>query len=316
MSSSVKLLLLFSIGLFAGFLLFTIKPLPIKSRLPDLIFPKSSSLTIIFTGDVMLGRSVNTRIQKYADPTWPFINIASLLSSADLAIINLESPFISGCRPTDTGMIFCADPKSIAGLRLAGVDIASLANNHVDNQGQEGIDETVSILKSNGITPVGLGKAVFNTVKNTNLAILSFSDFSEIKNEEVAKQIQEATKSADLVITTFHWGVEYQKTPTPRQVFLAHLAIDSGADIVVGSHPHWVQTEEIYQGKPIYYSLGNLIFDQMWSEETRRGQILKVTYQDNLLVKKEIFPTKIFDYGQPSHLPSSAESPDSSFSIF
>lgn len=275
--------------------------LPIKSRLPDLIFPKATSpLTIIFTGDVMLGRSVNTRIQKYADPTWPFINIAPLLSSADLAIINLESPFISGCRPTDTGMIFCADPKSVAGLKLAGVDIASLANNHINNQGQEGIDETVSILSSNSITPVGLGKAVFNTVKNTNIATMSFSDLPEIDDREIAKQISTATKSADLIITTFHWGAEYQKNPTPRQIYLAHLAIDSGADIVVGSHPHWIQTEEIYQGKPIYYSLGNLIFDQMWSEETRKGEILLVTYQDKILVKKEVISIKIFDYGQPA----------------
>jgi len=300
MSGSVKLLLLFSIGLITGFLLFTMKPLPIKSRLPDLIFPKSSSLTIIFTGDVMLGRSVNTRIQKYADPTWPFINIAPLLSSADLVIINLESPFISGCRSTDTGMIFCADPKSVAGLRLAGVDVVSLANNHIDNQGQEGVDETVSILKSNNITPSGLGKSVFNTIKNTNLAILSLSDFPEIDDRELISQISTATKSADLVITTFHWGVEYQKNPTSRQIFLAHLAIDSGADIVVGHHPHWIQTEEIYQGKPIYYSLGNLIFDQMWSEETRLGEVLKVTYQDKALVKKEVIPIKIFDYGQPA----------------
>jgi poly-gamma-glutamate synthesis protein (capsule biosynthesis protein) len=300
MSSSTKLLRLFILGLAIGILFFSIKPLPIKSRLPNLIFPKSPPLTLIFTGDVMLGRSVNTRIQKYADTTWPFKNVASILSSADVTIINLESPFLTGCRQNDNRMIFCADPKSVAGLVFAGVDIASLANNHIENQGQKGIDETISVLTQNGITPTGLGKPEFKTLKNTKMAILSFSDLPQIKNEEVERQIKEATKSSDLVITTFHWGAEYQKTPTARQVFLAHLAINSGADIVVGHHPHWTQTEEIYQGKPIYYSLGNLVFDQMWSEETRLGQILKLTYQDNTLIKKELIPTKIFDYGQPA----------------
>lgn len=297
------LFLLFIAGLAIGTLLFTAKPLPITSRLPDLIFPKSSPLlTIIFTGDIMLGRSVNTRIQKYTDYTWPFKNIAPILSAADLLIVNLESPFITGCRPTDKGMIFCADPKSVVGLVFAGVDVATLANNHIENQGQKGIDETIKILIDNNITPVGAihESPKIITVKNTKLAILSFSDFPEVDDKEVIGQISEATSSADIVITTFHWGTEYQRNPTPRQVFLAHLAIDSGADIVVGHHPHWIQTEEIYQGKPIYYSLGNLVFDQMWSEETRLGEILRVTYQDKILIKKEIIPIKIFDYGQPA----------------
>ena len=301
MGTPLRWIALFSLGLLLGVFLFTPKPLPITGRLPELIFPKDSSpLTLIFTGDVMLGRSVNTRIQKYTDPTWPFKNISSLLSSGDLTIINLESPFITGCRPTDTGMIFCADPKNVFGLVFSGVDIATLANNHINNQGREGKDETISVLKTNGILPVVSEKAEFNTVKNTKLAILSFSDFPQIDEKEVARQITTASKYADLVITTFHWGTEYRRYPNSRQVFLAHLAIDSGADIVVGHHPHWVQTEEIYLGKPIYYSLGNLIFDQMWSEETRLGEILRVTYQDGKLVKKEVFPVKIFDYGQPN----------------
>ncbi|HSV94721.1 MAG TPA: CapA family protein, partial [Spirochaetia bacterium] len=264
MNSLTKLLTLFIVGLIIGSLWIITKPLPISSRLPELFFPDtsdSSVLTIVFTGDVMLGRSVNTRIQKYADPTWPFKNIASILSEADVSIINLESPFITGCRSTDKGMIFCADPKSVFGLVFAGIDVATLANNHINNQGQKGIDETISILKNNNIIPIGLGKPVFNTVKKTKLAYLGFSDFPQIEDKEIIDQILEATKSADLIITSFHWGVEYQKNPTSRQIYLAHLAIDSGADIVVGHHPHWTQTEETYQGKPIFYSLGNLVFD-------------------------------------------------------
>lgn len=306
----IKIILLFEIGLLLG--VFVISPrqyskvLPISSHLPDLVIPdQGSTFTIIFTGDVMLGRSVNTRIQKYSDPTWPFKNIATLLSKADLAVINLESPFISDCRPTDGGMIFCADPKNIFGLVFAGVDYASLANNHINNQGKKGVDETIDLLKSNSITPLGLGKPEFNILKNIKIALLAFTDLPELDEKEMIEQISESTQSADLVLINFHWGAEYQQNPTSRQVYLAHLAIDSGADLVVGHHPHWVQTEEIYQGKPIYYSLGNLVFDQMWSEETRLGEILRLTYQDTQLIKKEIFPIKIFDYGQPNFYPTS-----------
>lgn len=286
-------------------------PSPVSSKLPEKIFPQPdpSSLTLIFTGDIMLGRSVNTRIFKYADPTWPFKNIATTLSSADLTIINLEAPFSTGCQPTDKGMIFCADPKSIAGLVFAGVDIASLANNHSSNQGEEGISETISLLQKNDITPIGLGKPVYQKINNYNLALIGFSDFPELDFNTVKTQIAEATSSSDLVITYFHWGAEYQKSPTQRQIDLAHAAIDSGADIVVGHHPHWTQTEEVYQGKPIYYSLGNLIFDQMWSKETRLGHILKLTYENKQLIQKEIIPVEIFDFGQPAILPQTAVFP-------
>jgi len=302
----IKILLLFEIGLLAG--IFIVSPktnpqvLPISSHLPEFSIPQkeSSNISIIFTGDVMLGRSVNTIIQKFQDPIWPFKNIATLLSEADITVINLESPFIDGCQPTDTGMIFCADPTSVKGLVHSGVDFASLANNHSGNYGQKGIEETISVLKTNTITPLVHQKTVFNKVKNTNIALLAFSDLPELDEKIMSSQIIEAKGSADLVITTFHWGWEYQNTPNTRQKYLAHLAIDSGADIVVGHHPHWIQTEEIYFGKPIYYSLGNLVFDQMWSEETRLGQILRVTFENKNISKKEIFPIKIFDYGQPA----------------
>lgn len=301
----IKTILIFEIGLLLGIFVIapkqTPKVLPISSHLPEISFPKEeNSISIIFTGDVMLGRSVDTRIRKYHDPKWPFKNISDLLSSSDLTIINLESPFRSGCRPTDTGMTFCADPQNVAGLVAAGIDYASLANNHINNQGDIGLEETITTLKNNGITPTGLNKPVFTNIKNTSLAILSFSDLPQIEDKLVKNQIEEAASVAELTIATFHWGNEYQAEPTVRQINLAHLAIESGADIVVGHHPHWTQTEEYYQGKPIYYSLGNLVFDQMWSEETRLGHILKVVFEKDTLIKNEIIPIKIYDYGQPA----------------
>lgn len=304
MNLIVKTLLLFTIGLGAGVFFFASSPeltaKSVSNHLPELVFPKTSpSVSIIFTGDVMLGRSVNTRILKNNDFSWPFIKISSVLADADITIINLESPFNYNCPQTDKGMIFCADPKSILGLTLSGIDIATLANNHIDNQGEEGKVITKNNLEQNGVTSIFHGELVHKTVGDTKIAFLAFSDFPKADENEIEIKIQEATLSANIVVTTFHWGYEYQKTPNDRQQLLAHLAIDAGSDIVVGHHPHWIQTEEVYQGKPIFYSLGNLVFDQMWSEETRQGQILKVHFENSLVVKKEIFPVKIFDYGQP-----------------
>jgi len=275
---------------------------------------ENSVFTLLFGGDVMLGRSVNTRIIKYADFSWPFRKISALLSSADLTLVNLESPFRIGCKPTDKGMIFCADPRSVEGLTTAGIDIVNLANNHINNQGQEGITETIKILQDNNIVSVGADPRVrpqesnhtIITVKNTKIAFLGFTDIasgspdiSDASPKNIKIQISTATSSADLVIATFHWGNEYSPR-TLHQQELARLAIDSGADVVIGHHPHWIQKYEEYKGKPIYYSLGNLVFDQMWSEETRQGLVVKLTFSGKNLIKQEQFTTKIFDYGQPA----------------
>jgi len=264
-----------------------------------------TSTTLLFGGDVMLGRSVGTRIAKNNDPSWPFKKISSILNDADLTFINLESPFGSECKSTDTGMVFCADPISVKGLVGSGVDIANLANNHIDNQGNSGFDLTISTLNQNQIAPVGLGKPVIKTVKNTKIAFLGFNDtppnFSQVSASwpvNVSDQIIHAKSQADIVIASFHWGNEYSHRSL-HQVELAHMAIDSGADAVIGHHPHWVQEIETYLGKPIYYSLGNLVFDQMWSEETRKGILVKLTYSGSKLIGQEKIPIKIFDYGQP-----------------
>ncbi len=274
----------------------------------------NDSFTLVFGGDVMLGRSVNTRMLKYSDFTWPFLKISTLLSQADLTLVNLESPFRSGCKESDSGMVFCADPRSIEGLLAAGVDVVNLANNHIDNQGKEGITETLEILNKNNIVSVGVDPRdhptpsnIF-TIKNTKIAFLGFDDIRPVSSEvtsatpeNIKTQIAEAKKMSDLVVATFHWGSEYS-SHNSGQEYLAHLAIDSGADLVIGHHPHWVQEFEEYKSKPIYYSLGNLVFDQMWSDKTRNGLVVRFTYTGSDLLNREEFPIKIFDYGQPALL--------------
>lgn len=266
---------------------------------------QDNTYSLLFGGDVMLGRSVNTRINKMHDPLWPFRKISDILSSADLTIVNLEAPFGSDCQLTDSGMVFCADAHSVEGLTFSGIDIVNLANNHISNMGKAGFDFTKKLLSSNGIDYIGTGTPVIKNIKNIKIAFLGFDDIAPVypgvssaSEDNLKNQISSAKKNSDLVIAIFHWGNEYSRHSS-RQEKLAHLAIDSGADIIVGHHPHWVQEIESYQGKPIYYSLGNLVFDQMWSAETEKGLLIKLTFSGKNLLKEEKIPVVIKDYGQP-----------------
>lgn len=272
------------------------KPIPIVTQLAKSFLPstkvdtKPEPITLFAVGDIMLGRSVNTKIQKQKDFTFPFQKINNFFQNSDIVLVNLESPFGQNCPQTDTGMVFCADKNSVLGLKGLFVTHTNLANNHIDNQGIKGIDFTKDTLLQNQITPVGLSTGsgvVVSQIKNTKVAFLGLNDVppfpKEINNlskEILLKQLELATKSADIVVVSFHWGNEYQSRSKRQQEF-AHLAIDKGADLIIGHHPHWVQEIENYKGVPIFYSLGNFVFDQMWSQKTREGLIAKVIFENN-----------------------------------
>lgn len=266
---------------------------------------EDSSFSILFGGDVMLGRTVNTRIHKNQDFTWPFRKISETLSSADLTVVNLESPFNANCPLTDSGMVFCANAGSVAGLTFAGIDAVSLANNHISNQGKEGFLFTQELLSKHKISFFGTGTPAIHEIKGTKIALIGFNDIpphfsgiSKLSEVSLRDEITKARSLADLVIVFVHWGAEYS-AHNSRQTSLAKLAIDFGADAVIGHHPHWTQSFEEYKGKPIYYSLGNLVFDQMWSENTRKGQLVRFTYRGNELQNREVLLVKIHDFGQP-----------------
>lgn len=264
-----------------------------------------SPVTLLFTGDVMLGRSVNKRIYESADPTWPFQYVADKLRAADITYINLEGPLTENCPITDTGMKFCGDLGNVAGLVSSGVDVASLANNHATNYGPTGLSSTISVLEANNIQPVGLRSPVEIVRQGQKFIFLSFNDIGpypgivNVDESTLSQQITQAKAEDSVLIVTFHWGHEYQSTPSTRQVKLAHQAIDAGADLVIGAHPHWIQTHEVYNGKPIYYSLGNFVFDQEWSVETKRGLVVEFAYLKGELLGTRELPVLIENYGQP-----------------
>jgi len=267
----------------------------------------SPEISIIFTGDVILARSVNFISHSKNDFTWAFKNIAKYISDADLTVINLESPLIENCPLTNEGFIFCGFKNHVSGISLAGVDVVGLANNHAGDYGVGGLTETSNNLSKIGVSVYGTSEfpILYKQVKDTKFSFVGFNDIGVSKGnilqaseENIKKYIEIARNNSDFVVVSFHWGDEYISKPNKRQVELGRLAIDLGADLVVGNHPHWIQGYEVYQDKYIFYALGNFIFDQEWSQKTKEGFFIKATIQDKNVKSINMFPIEIRNYGE------------------
>lgn len=264
---------------------------------------RDDKVSIIFTGDIMLGRSVMGAALDNNDPFYPFRKTSDFLKSSDITFSNLENPIVKDCPRHSGGFKFCTNYDVGKGLGFAGVDIVSLANNHTLNYGITGRDETNKFLSDMGIDSVGYGNLVIKEVNGVKLGFMGFDyvtnryDFFE-ENDDWFK-IEEADKKVDILIVGVHWGQEYKDKADSNQRKIARRMVDSGADVIIGHHPHWVQDKEVINGKPIYYSLGNFVFDQMWSEETKKGLLVKMTFEGSNLVNTEEFKTYIPLIGQP-----------------
>lgn len=282
-------------------------PTPTEENIKEL-----KQVLLRVTGDVMLARSVNKKMHQVDNFTYPFEKTAAFLKKADLTLVNLESPFGESCPLTDEGMIFCADPKAIEGLVESGVDLASLANNHIGDQKEKGIERTRQLLETNLIWPIGLREMVTREVNGIRLGFLAYNavlpnrlETNWADLEVVKSEVTRFSKEVDHLVVYFHWGNEYQKKPIagggspydPQK--LARAAIESGADLILGAHPHVVQETETYQGKIIIYSLGNFVFDQNWSEETKKGEIGEFVFDKEKLVSWKLIPVAIENF-QPS----------------
>lgn len=279
-------------------------------------------VSLLAVGDIMLSRSVEQMMISKNDWQWPFALVATTTSQADISFANLETPLTPG-RIIKTGeFAFRSDPQSIAGLKSAGFDILSLANNHIPNFGQAGLDSTFQILGENNIFYVGAGiddvqarQPIIMSIKGLKFGFLAYNDPSVVPVSYQAKESQAGTAFMDIdslkediarlkpqvdwLIVSMHSGDEYQARPNKKQIEFAHTAIDAGADVVIGHHPHVVQTMEEYQGKYIFYSLGNFVFDQLWSEDTRRGLIVKIIFTKDTIKTPEFIPVYINQYFQP-----------------
>jgi poly-gamma-glutamate capsule biosynthesis protein CapA/YwtB (metallophosphatase superfamily) len=278
---------------------------------PDLAqYDQSKLRTIIATGDVIPARDVNYEVLTRHDFLYPWRQTADYLKTGDLLYVNLESPLIAACPVVRTGFKFCGDARSIAGFDYAGVNVANLANNHLTNYGPTGTNETEVLLSKHGIGISGLGNYEIRDIRGIKFAFLGFNGVgAAVDRVEMKREIDLVRPKADVVVVQFHWGKEYELMPQPAAGIapdnpreIGHLAIDDGADLVIGNHPHWVEPVEIYNGKLITYAHGNFIFDQMWSQETREGVVGRYTFYGTRLVRVDYRPLVIDNYAQPRWL--------------
>jgi poly-gamma-glutamate synthesis protein (capsule biosynthesis protein) len=249
--------------------------------------------------------------------------VRDLIEGADLAIANFENPAPNRPRWHTRGTVFSADPALIDGLAAAGIDYLSLANNHIRDAGGQGILQTIANIGKRGIEVSGAGvdlaaarKPAMLEAGGMTVAVLGYDAIAgyyhatatsigsaPLTASIVRADIKAARKAgADLVIVFPHWGTEYRSKPFAAQQRLARMIIDSGADMVIGNHAHWAAAMEVYEGKPIWYALGNFVFDQTWSEPTMEGITLELTFHGADLVQARMRPHIILDRSQPNFL--------------
>ena len=265
--------------------------------------PDSGLISITVVGDIMPARTI-TANHPDSDFNYLYDSTRNLISIADLAIANLETPIIEKCKPFRDGMRFCAPPVHLTAIKSAGFDFLGLVNNHVYDYFDTGFQETIFHIQNTGLSAITPNQVVYKSIKNTKFAFIGVNYIPGYKkidplDSELVQLINIADQNSDIVIVFPHWGVEYQSNPSSHQKRLAHLMIDSGADLVLGSHPHWVQTTEKYQDKLIVYSHGNFVFDQFWSEATRKGIIGTYNFRQNQLVDYTHTPVYINLSGEP-----------------
>ena len=237
----------------------------------------------------MLGRSVGEGISANG-PLWPFEQIMDVLASADITFVNLESPLTDGGVPADKDFVFRGPPGAAEGLADAGIGVVSLANNHALDYGLTGLRDTWAALDEASIKHVGSGEresaARAPVILERNGLRIAFLAYVSTPNDSVsgfvvedtkatadragvawltpaavAEDVAKAKQDADLVVVAFHAGVEYKETSIALQAESARAAIDAGASVVLGHHPHVLQGVETYNDGLIINSLGNLVFD-------------------------------------------------------
>jgi len=261
------------------------------------------SIQILFVGDILLDRDVKERIEHLGADALFHSSIDSIFSECDYVVANLECPATKIKEPINKKYIFRAEPELLNVLKAHGITHLNIANNHSMDQGRSGLRDTYRNILKNGMIPLGYGENIEQSCKPVLIAsdprkvfILSslqvpsenwtYLDNSpcvcEESFESISTQISSLKKNEpnSIVIVQLHWGVEHTQTPLVSQKQQAYSLIDSGADCIIGHHTHTIQKIEHYKGKPIYYSIGNFIFDQSKSINSE-GLMVKLTITSN-----------------------------------
>lgn len=279
-------------------------------------------VTLAFVGDILPASTVGSLMDKNG-VDYPFANAAATLQAADIAAGNLETPITERGTPAENKTyVFRGKPEYLTGIKNAGFDVLTLANNHTLDQGWEGLSDTMNSLDDAKLKHMGSGtdaqEAFTPVIMEANGIRVAYIGVTNVVPDGTWKAgknhpgvadcydtrpavaaIQAAKKLADVVVVMVHWGNERQQQPKQAQFDVGHAFIDAGADLVIGSHPHVLQGFEYYKGKWIAYSLGNFVFTSNGNTLTQKTGILTATCGKNGSCGMNFEPM-FSQYSQPS----------------
>lgn len=304
---------------------YALKPIEPVILPPIIIEKEPEPITLSFVGDIMLARGVKNVVTKYFNNDYvSFLQTPAIaeLATADILFANLEGPVSNRGRNVGSKYSFRFDPLVVPALKSAGFDIVSIANNHMGDWTKTAFEDTITHLRENGILFAGGGmtkqeamQPTIITVQDIKIGFLGFTDVGPnwlaatntsagillASDPEFETIITQAKEKVDILVVSVHGGEEY-KPHTDRQEQIYHTAINAGANMIVGHHPHVSQDYEWYNGGFIAYSLGNFIFDQYFSVETMQGDTLTVTIVDKKIKNTKVQTVYLNPKFQPARL--------------
>lgn len=261
---------------------------------------KPVSITISAAGDCTLGTDEyfdpSTSLNAYYDsngPAYFFQNVKSIFEADDLTIVNMEGTLTEETARQDKTYAFKGPAEYTQILTDGDVEAANLANNHSHDYGDKSYTDTIAALDAAGITNFGYDRTAVMDVNGVKVGLVGTYELAEgmgCEDEMISNIKAVEDQGAQIVIVSFHWGIERENYPTENQVNLAHSAIDNGADLVLGHHPHVLEGIEVYNGKNIVYSLGNFCFGGNSNPSDKDTMIFQQTFtvQDGELVEDNV----------------------------
>jgi poly-gamma-glutamate capsule biosynthesis protein CapA/YwtB (metallophosphatase superfamily) len=278
------------------------------------------SIVINGTGDVSLDPSQIPAFRTHGYD-WAWSGLNGLFSRDDLTMVNLECPATHIMDPEPKAFTFRCDPLALPAARRAGIDVLSQANNHAYDQGPVGLMDSLDAIRAAGLASVGAGadesealRAARFEIRGWTVAVVGIDQILDPLDQVAGpdkpgtagghdfrlalRAVHDAAASSDLVVVMIHWGVELEARPRPYQVRQAHRMVDAGADVIFGSHPHVLQPLETYRGRPIFYSLGNLVWPRI-SEEASATAIAEVVVAPDGTIRARLIPVEIVSNGHP-----------------
>ncbi|MBF8984797.1 CapA family protein [Lutibacter sp. B2] len=256
---------------------------------------ETKEITFSFAGDCTMGWD-ETLSYKYSFPdklkevnndySYFLSNVKLIFKQDDVTLLNLETTFTDAKKKASKQFRFKGEPSYVNILKEGSVEMVNISNNHIYDYLTEGFDDTRKVLEENDILYSGEGHVAYYMKKDIKIASIGFRGFSTYIKDEVSKSIKKAKENADIVVVSFHWGKEGSNYPNQTQTTLGRFAIDQGADIVIGHHPHVIQGIEKYKDKYIVYSLGNFCFGGNRNPKDKDCFIFQIKY--SLMENEEV----------------------------